>query len=303
MDTRILVGTHGGLFTLRGDTLELVETLAGRDVTALAREAGGTWVIVDGHSLWRGYDGHGWEEHAAIAGPDATCLAPTTSGLLIGTEQAHLLRFANGTISAIESFDTAEGRKKWYTPWGDPADVRSMSIATDGTIHVNVHVGGVLRSRDGGTTWTPTVDIEADVHQVLAHPVYANIVLAAASAGFGISRSGGDSWEFITGGMNAHYSRAVAIAGDTVLVSASTGPHARRAALYGKSLDGATKFERCQDRLPKFDDNIDTGCVAASGSLVVFGTDDGRIFRSNDTGEHWELVTKGLPSVRCVALA
>src|SRR5262249_30887983 len=136
VDTRILVGTESGLFTLRGDTLEPVEKLAGRDVTAVAREAGRTWVIVGGRSLWSGHDVHGWEEHAAIAGPGATCLAPTTSGLLIGTEQAHLLRFANGTMSAIESFDTAEGRKKWYTPWGDPADVRSMSIATDGTIHV-----------------------------------------------------------------------------------------------------------------------------------------------------------------------
>src|SRR6266446_2343021 len=103
MDNRILVGTESGLFTLRDDTLEPVEKLATRDVTALAREAGRTWVIVDGRSLWSGHDGHGWEEHAAIAGPDATCLAPTTSGLLIGTEQAHLLRFANGTVSAIES--------------------------------------------------------------------------------------------------------------------------------------------------------------------------------------------------------
>ena len=83
MDARILVGTESGLFKLRGDTLEPVEKLAARDVTALAREAGRTWGIVDGRSLWSGHDGHGWEEHAAIAGPDATCLAPTTSGLLI----------------------------------------------------------------------------------------------------------------------------------------------------------------------------------------------------------------------------
>ena len=57
--------------------------------------------------------------------------------------------------------------------------------------------------------------------QILAFIDYEDF--RRSSAGFGISRSGGDSWEFITDGMHAHYSRAVAIAGDTVLVSASTG--------------------------------------------------------------------------------
>jgi len=307
----IFIGTESGLWTLRGDTLEPVANLAARDVTALAHDGTRTWAIVDGRSLWSRRSGHDWEQRASIDGPAATCLAPIANGLLIGTEHAHLLRFANGKVAPIEAFDSVEGRKEWYTPWGDPADVRSMSVAADGTIHVNVHVGGVVRSRDGGTTWTPTVDIEADVHQVLAHPVRAGIVLAAAYEGFGISRDGGESWEFITDGMHAHYSRVVAVAGDTVLVSASTGPRGRRAALYRKALDGAAKFERCGDRtkdaalalsrrLPWFDDNIDTGCVAAADSLVIFGTEDGRIFRSNDFGEHWELVTKGLPAIRCV---
>lgn len=302
MDTEILIGTEGGLWTLRGDTLEPVEKFAARDVTALARAGARTWAIVDGRGLWSTRDGGGWEERASIDGPAATCLAVKSGQVLVGTEQAHLLRFANGRVSRVESFETVEGRTAWYTPWGDPADVRSITMAADGTIHVNVHVGGVVRSHDGGESWAPTVDIEADVHQVLAHPTHADIVLVAAYEGFGISRDGGDSWQFITDGMHAHYSRAVAVAGDTVLVSASTGPRGRRAALYRKPLAGGTTFERCHDRLPWLDDNIDTACVAAVGPLAVFGTEDGRVFRSRDSGEHWELVTKGLPAVRCVVL-
>ena len=54
-------------------------------------------------------------------------------------------------------------------------------------------------------------------------------------------------WEFVTAGMHAHYSRAVAVSDDTVLVSASTGPRGRRSALYRKPLDGGTRFERCHD--------------------------------------------------------
>ncbi len=97
--------------------------------------------------------------------------------------------------------------------------------------------------------------------------------------------------------------RAVAVAGEHVLVSASTGFHGRRSAIYRRRLDGGTRFERCADGLPKwFDDNIDTACLAAAGSLVVFGTGDGRVFRSLDSGERWDLVIKGLPPVGCIAV-
>jgi hypothetical protein len=95
----------------------------------------------------------------------------------------------------------------------------------------------------------------------------------------------------------------VAVSGDTVLVSASTGPGGRRAALYRMRLDGGAPFERCRDGLPSwFGDNVDTGCLAAAGPVVVFGTEDGRVFRSLDAGERWEILVKGLPPVTCVTL-
>ena len=302
MGLGMLLGTEGGLWELRGDALEPVEEFAGREVTALARDGARAWAVVGGRVLWTTRGRGGWREHASIDGPAATCLAPTPGGLLVGTGQARLLRLVNGKLSRVEAFEAVEGRDEWYTPWGDPADVRSIAVATDGTLHANVHVGGVARSRDGGASWTPTVDIEVDVHQVLAHSARPGVVLVAAYEGFGISRDGGDSWEFVTEGMHAHYARAVAVSGDVVLVSASTGPRGRRSALYRKPLDGPARFERCHDRLPWFDDNIDTACLQAAGPVVTFGTEDGRVFRSLDRGEHWELVAKGMPSVRCLSL-
>jgi hypothetical protein len=301
MDTRILVGTESGLCQLRGDALEPVDQFTARTVTALARNGQETWAIVDGRALWHSA-GHHWTERAWLDDRPATCVASTPNGLLIGTAQAHLLRFLGGKLEPVESFETVEGREEWHTPWGDPADVRSIAVALDGTIYVNVHVGGVVRSRDSGLTWTPTVDIESDVHQVIAHPTRADLVLVAAYEGFGISRDGGDSWRFITDGMHAHYARAVAVSGETVLVSASTGPRGRKSTLYRKSLDGETEFARCREGLPWFDDNIDTACLATDGSLVVFGNDDGRVFRSLDSGAHWGLVTKGLPTITAVTI-
>src|SRR5262245_57030150 len=178
MDPTMLVGTESGLWRLHGDALEPVEEFAAREVTALARDGAQMWALVEGRTLWARRDHGAWQQITSVDGPAAACLAPTPEGLLVGTEQAQLLRLASARLSPVESFETVEGRAEWYTPWGDPADVRSIAVAVDGTLHVNVHVGGVVRSRDGGRTWTPTVDIEADVHQVLAHPTRPEIVLA-----------------------------------------------------------------------------------------------------------------------------
>jgi hypothetical protein len=302
MNQRILVGTAAGLWELVGDRVIPGDPLMGKSLTALARDGARTWAVVDGRTLWESR-GATWEERASIDEPAATCLAPTAEGLLVGTEQAHLLRRTADALARVESFENIEGRDAWYTPWGDPADVRSIAVAFDGTLHVNVHVGGVARSRDGGRSWAPTVDIETDVHQVLAHPTRGDVVLVAAAEGFGVSEDGGDVWKFTTAGLHAHYLRAVAVAGETVLVSASTGPGGRRSALYRKSLVSDGPFERCTDGLPAwFSDNIDTACVVADGSHVVFGTEDGRVFQPLDAGEKWQLRAKGLPPVSCVTL-
>jgi len=302
MTSTILVGTKEGLWRLERDQIFPVEVFTGRPLTALAADGPRGWAIVDGHSLWEGHDAV-WAERATIDGVEATCLAPTGAGLLVGTEQAHLRRFRDDHLTPVESFEAIEGRDQWYTPWGDPADVRSIGVARDGALHVNVHVGGVVRSRDGGLRWTPTVDIESDVHQVLAHPVRPEIVLAAAAAGFGVSRDGGNSWRFVTAGMHAHYLRAVAVSDETVLVSASTGPGGRRAALYRARLEDPIVFERCTDGLPAwFGDNVDTGCLAAAGALVVCGTENGHVFRSDDGGGRWSLAAKGLPPITGIVL-
>jgi hypothetical protein len=303
MEPRVLVGTEGGLREFGLGERPAREAFVGRTVTALVRDPLRAWALIDGREVWA-EDGERWHKRASVEGPAATCLAPDAGGLLVGTETAHLLRLSDQRLEPVESFERVEGRETWHTPWGDPADVRSLAVdPADGTIYVNVHVGGVVRSRDGGRTWTPTLDIEVDVHQVIVHPARAKTVLVAAFDGFGLSRDGGDSWSFVIAGLHAHYARAVAISDPAVFLTASTGPGGRRSALYRKSLDGPDEFERCGQGLPEwFSDNIDTACLAAAGPWVVFGTEDGRLYRSADAGVTWELAAKGLPSVRSVLI-
>src|SRR5204863_9481118 len=150
------------------------------------------------------------------------CLLEVNDALFVGQAKASLASLQGGSLGPVLGFDHVDGREGWYTPWGGPPDVRTLSAGPDGTIYANVHVGGIPVSRDGGETWTPTIEVDADVHQVLAHPSQPGRVMAATAWGFADSRDGGATWEFATDGLHASYSRAIALAGDTVLLAAST---------------------------------------------------------------------------------
>jgi len=298
--SQVLVGTADGLHEWGAHERS---QLVGREITALAREGGTWWAIVENQTLWRSRRDGSWGEVAGLADPQVTCLSPTASGLLVGTAGAHLFRLDEAKLVPVESFEEVEGRSTWYTPWGEPPDTRSISDGPAGTIYVNVHVGGVVRSTDRGRSWRPTLDIHADVHQVLAHPEMPGLVFVAAAVGLGISDDAGDSWRFETEHLHGVYMRAVTLAGDTILVSASTGPRGRHAALYWRRFARDEPFERCRQGLPEwFRGNIDTYCLAASGPVVVVGTHDGVVFHSMDQGRSWEMLAKGLPPIQCVAI-
>jgi photosystem II stability/assembly factor-like uncharacterized protein len=203
----------------------------------------------------------------------------------------------------LEAFERAESRTQWYTPWGGPPDVRSVCTAPAGAILVNVHVGGILRSDDDGASWRATIDLDHDVHQVLA--LDDSVAVAACAFGLAASHDGGRNWAVRDEGLHATYGRAVAVAGDTVLLSASNGPQGRQAAVYRQPLPAEGPFERCRAGLPDgFDGNVDTFWLAgAPDGSAALATRAGEVYVSMDEGATWERAASGLPAVRCVALA
>jgi hypothetical protein len=295
--TEILVATATGLVAA-GDERPALEG----PIDALAADRWGVWALMDGRSVWRRVR-EGWVEVTAVDGPRGRCLLATEEGLFVGTAEAGLLHLEDGVLQRVKGFDDAPGRDTWYTPWDGPPDTRSMSQGSDGTLYANVHVGGILRSADG-ERWEPTIDVDADVHRVLAHPEDADVVLAACAPGLAISPDRGDTWSIHHDGLHGRYCRAVAVAGEDVLVSASTGPFTDRAALYRRPLDGEGPFEKVIEGLPEwFPSNIDSLCLAAEGSAAALGTTEGEIYRSGDGGRTWGRTATGLAEVRAVLLA
>jgi hypothetical protein len=297
----LIVGTGAGMLELTQEIANTDPSFGPRAVTALAVRDGRAWAVADGRAIVRREQDGTWSDVARSDALDLACLAPTSHGVLAGTEEAHLLRLDDGTLAPVEAFGTVEGRETWFTPWGGPPAVRSIAQDLAGRLHANVHVGGIPRSVDAGASWEPTIDIDADVHQVVAHPNQPDVVLAAGAVGLAVSVDGGSSWRIEREGLHATYARAVAVAGERILLSVSNGPRGGRGAVYRTALDPGSTFERCTEGLPEwFDRNIDSGWLDARGSEVAFGTGDGEVFVSDDAGGRWTRAATDLPSIRAL---
>jgi hypothetical protein len=284
----VLVATAAGVLRIRpGAAPEPVTGPA--DAVHLTREG---WALAGGVLLRNG------EEVARLPeGLVGHCVLPYDGTVHVGTSRARVLALDGAVLLPLAGFDAIPARDEWYTPWGDPPDVRSMA-ALGGALFVNVHVGGVWRSDDAGQTWAEVVDVKSDTHDVVADEA-SGAVVAAAAVGVGQSGDGGRTFDWTSAGLHGSYCRAAAVAGEWVLATASTGPFTRRAAVYRRLLAGDGAFERCTEWLPG---NVDTHHLAASGPRAAFGTADGRVYWSTDAGATWDVAAERLPPVRCVVL-
>lgn len=299
----VLVATEAGLLAVRDDAAPTTE-LAGR-ITALRVDATfGGCAVVDGQALACRAEGGSWAVGPVALEAPITAVLATGRGDLVGTADARLARVVDGRAEPLGGFDRLAGRDQWHAVGSRTPYVRSLSAtATGGTLLASVHVGGIPRSADDGASWAPTVDIEADVHEVRAHPVEPAVVMAAAAAGLLESRDEGARWAPpATTGLHATYLRALAFPTGAVVVSASDGPFGPRPALYRRALEGGP-FERCTDGLPEWLPAIvDTGALDARGDQVVAGT-AGTVFASEDGGATWRVLADELPPIRAVAIA
>jgi photosystem II stability/assembly factor-like uncharacterized protein len=223
----------------------------------------------------------------------------------LGSDPAGVFRFTDDGFKRIPTFDGMPGREQWTTPWGAPASVRSMDIGDDETLWVNVHVGGIARSTDGGSTWQRTIDMNVDVHQVFVVPGAPKTVVAACGeGGLAMTTDGGATWSMATNGLSSPYCRAVAVAEDTVLLSCQDDNRGGNTSLYRRPLDKPDEpFVPCAGGLPeRLPGSIDTFAVTTFGEEAAVALPTGDLYISADAGYAWRRLVGSLGEVRAVTI-
>lgn len=308
----ILVATWAdGVFAFTGQTRR--QELAGQSVGALAPDGHGhALAIVEGHSLCRRAPSGEWRT-IATSESQLACAVAVDDVIYVGTDDARVLRVsATGEIDQPGRFDAVPGRDKWYAGTalvdgqvvGPPLGIRSITATSNGAVLLaNVHVGGIPRSADGGLTWHPTIDIESDVHEVLAHPSHPDVVIAAAAVGLCVSRDGGATWAVDTEGLHALHCTAVAFSGDDVLVSAAAHHFATEGAVYRRPIGGHGSLAPVGAGLPLWLDGIvDTRCIGARASARAVADKGGNLYVSESAGGTWSRRATGLAAPSSVLM-
>ena len=269
-----------------GDGLHLggarADALAGHAITATAPHLDGLWVLADRRDLFRVDDG-AIERVASLPGPVGVCLHVHQGRVFVGGDDAGLWVLGDGALEHVEAFAEAPTSAQWHTPWGGPPSVFSMASLGD-DLFVSVHVGGILRSSDGGQSWEATIDLHEDVHQVVADPEAGTLWAATGTSGLAESADRGRTWDHHTDGLHATYLLTVAVTDAGILVGASSGHAGRDGAVY---LFAGGRFHR-PDGLPaQLGGAVGPRHLAGDGGAAAVLLPDGSLFLSDDGGRHW----------------
>jgi hypothetical protein len=294
------------LFAFTGDGR--TQEFANQSVRAVAPDGlGGALAIVDRFSLRRRARSGEWAT-VATSEFELSCCMAVRDTIYVGTDDARMLRLSDrgDVLDPIESFDDVEGRDAWFAGsaivngqrLGPPLGIRSVAANSNGSIlFANVHVGGIPRSIDGGRTWLPTIDINADVHEVRAHPENPDIAIAASAVGLCISRDAGATWAIERDRLHASYCSAVTFSGNDILVSASSDHFAAQGRIYRRPVTPDGSLVPVEGGMPAWTEGIvDTGCIAANGSSIAVADRAGNVYVSDNFGQTWSCRSTRLPT-------
>ncbi len=300
---------------------EVENTLAGQRVRCLALDPIGSATVyagTQGQGVFRSDDrGKTWRP-AGLDGMIVNALAasPHEPGTLYaGTKptQVYLSEDAGASWSELTGFRRIPSRWWWRSPaeWPFTAYVQAIALSPDdpAVILVGIEAGAVVRSADGGMTWTDhRRGALRDCHSMTFHASQGGWLYEAGGSGSGAaySRDAGQTWTQLREGLDRHYGWACAAdpaRPDVWYISASRGPmqahsDGRAEAFIFRSKEGEP-WQKLSGGLPQPLDHMPYALLtdpAAPGHLYA-GLSNGEVWRSADYGETWEKLPFGLGGI------
>lgn len=322
----LLAGTSRGVFAIDDSgarsVLECrgVRDLVQVDGRVIAGTGAGLFASDDAGESWRLVglaDFEVWQVRSAVDGT-----------LYAGTQPAALFRSDDrgDTWTEIESFAKSPEAEAWGIPLDPPLPGRARAIVVDredaDRLWVGIEVGGIMRTCDGGDTWTmERPGDNPDLHMMYAHPEEPSTLFASTGYGredhiaeeiegnAGVFRSDdyGESWTYAWAGVTPRYSRPMCI--DPRAPFSLTVASAPNAFSNHREDGGAqAMLFRSDDRGENWRSLCDADHSPSAANIhglmvdpdhaggVVVGTDTGEVWRVS-CDAIWTEVARGLPAV------
>jgi len=314
-DNRVFIATTGdGLGRAEQDasgdwSVEFI--LQGQDVRCLAANPLNPQVVyagTQGDGVLRSDDrGKTWRP-AGLPETIVKSLAvsPHEPGLLFaGAKPAYLFVSRDGGDSwhELDGFRHIPGRQLWFSPAEKPFQAYVYGIAISPTdpevVLAGIEFGAVLRSTNGGQTWSGhRKGALRDCHSLKFHHTNGDWAYEAGGSGGGasLSRDAGDTWQQVKEGLDRNY--GVACAADpgnpeVWYISVSPGPgkaYSQDAQAYIYRSQGGDGWLKLGGGLPKPLDHMPVALLTdpqEPGHLYA-GLTSGVVWHTADYGDTWQ---------------
>ena len=267
--------------------------------------------------IWQIALGHPGEDDTLYAGVEPAALFKSTD--------------AGASWSLVEGLFNHPHRTQWMPGGGglclhtilpDPSNPKRLYIA--------ISTGGVYRTDDGGENWQPrNQGVRAQflppdqrypewgqcVHKIVSHPSKPDRMFLQNHWGLYKSEDGGDSWTDIANGVPSDFGFAMEVDPNDVnrvfIVPLESDEF--RCTPEGKlrvyrTRNAGESWEAASEGLPQENametvlrDGLSADTLKPTG--IYFGTRNGKLFASTDSGDSWNAIMESLPPVVCVKAA
>jgi Secretion system C-terminal sorting domain/Sortilin, neurotensin receptor 3,/PKD domain len=174
----------------------------------------------------------------------------------------------------------------------DPINTNIIYVATGDKDAGDTHSTGVLKSTDGGQTWTQTgllwqTSQQRRIYRLLINPINANTLIIASNVGAYRSLDAGNTWNLVAG---SGYVDAEYRPGDTTTVYLVTNGS------FVRSTNGGASFTNISIAGSLSSTRLSLAVTPANNNYVyimVGATNNGfgGVYRSTNTGSNWTLMS------------
>ena len=265
----------------------------------LAAYEAGVFRTDDGGATWQRLDSYPTDyAHSVMAHPKER------GTVYVGSEPAAVFRSRNGGDAWEEcaGFQAVPESERWFFH-SETRDshVRDMKMAPGNpeVIYAGIEVGGMVRSRDGAAHWEQLEGMYDDIHFVNVSSANPRRVYVATAIAPVRSDDGGDTWETINKGLERPYTLHISAAphdADLALVTVSSNAGRSNPQFY-RSTDGGRNWQIVGSIGCDNDMVVAIDWDPAQDNRVYAGTDQGKIFCSDDGGLTWEALPVNLPAL------